>query len=117
MMVEEDDGSHLGCVRLRCRNFILTKFLLWELGYPTQVTSDRSILRGEAGKIAFSGIVCVDPLRLGVLKGEKSTPSIGWDVQVGSHRLGSGRWMEGVQDNDYGAFHLDTIRMCIICIE
>ena len=32
-MVEEEYGSRLACVRLRCWNFILTEFLLWELGY------------------------------------------------------------------------------------
>ena len=48
-MVEEEDGSRLVFVRLRCQNFILTEFLLWELGYPARVMSGSSTLRGELG--------------------------------------------------------------------
>jgi hypothetical protein len=44
--------------------------------------------------LAFSGIVCMAPLRLGGLRGKKSTPSIGWEVPVRSHRSASGIWME-----------------------
>jgi hypothetical protein len=44
--------------------------------------------------LAFSGIVCVAPLWLGGLRGKKSTPSIGWEVPVRSHRSASQSWME-----------------------
>jgi len=47
-------------------------------------------------ELAFSGIVCMAPLWLGGLKGKKSTPSIGWEVLVVSHRLASGNCMECV---------------------
>jgi hypothetical protein len=36
----------------------------------------------------------VAPLWLGGLRGKKSTPSIGWEVPVKSHRSTSGRSME-----------------------
>jgi hypothetical protein len=36
----------------------------------------------------------VAPLRLGGLRGKKSTPSIGWEVPVKSHRSTSGSCME-----------------------
>jgi hypothetical protein len=38
--------------------------------------------------------VCVAPLRLGGLRGKKSTPSVGWEVSVKSHRLESGSCSE-----------------------
>jgi hypothetical protein len=38
--------------------------------------------------------VCVAPFRLGGLRGKKSTPSIGWEVLVKSHRSTSGSSME-----------------------
>jgi hypothetical protein len=44
-------------------------------------------------ELAFSGIVCVAPLRLGGLRGKKSTPSIGWEVPVRSQRLASRSWI------------------------
>jgi hypothetical protein len=44
--------------------------------------------------LAFSGIVCVAPLWLGGLRGKKSTPSVGWEVPVRSHRSTSQNWME-----------------------
>jgi hypothetical protein len=40
--------------------------------------------------LAFSGIVCVAPLQLGGLRGKKSTPSVGWEVPVRSHRWKAG---------------------------
>jgi hypothetical protein len=40
--------------------------------------------------------VCVAPLRLGGLRGKKSTPSIGWEVPVKSHRSTSESCMERV---------------------
>jgi hypothetical protein len=44
--------------------------------------------------LAFSGIVCMAPLWLGGLRGKKSTPSVGWEVPVRSHRLASRSWTE-----------------------
>jgi hypothetical protein len=38
--------------------------------------------------------VCLAPLRIGGIKGEKSTPSVGWEVPVRSQRLASGSWSE-----------------------
>jgi hypothetical protein len=38
--------------------------------------------------------VCVAPLWLGGLRGKKSTPSIGWEVPVKSHRSASGSCTE-----------------------
>jgi hypothetical protein len=116
-MVEEEYGSRLVCVRLRCRNFILTEFLLWELGYPARVTSGSSTLRGD-WELAFSGIVCVAPLQLGGLRGKKSTPSIGWEVPVRSHRSTSRSWMErecGTVTS--GSSPLATVRLCKFCIK
>jgi hypothetical protein len=36
------------------------------------------------GKLVLlrSGFLCVAPLRLGGLRGKKSTPSIGWEVRI-----------------------------------
>jgi hypothetical protein len=45
--------------------------------------------------LAFSGIVCVALCSSGD-KGKKSTPSVGWEVLMRSHRLASGSWMEHV---------------------
>jgi hypothetical protein len=42
----------------------------------------------------------VAPLWLGGLRGKKSTPSIGWEVPVKSHRLASGSRIEHAWDND-----------------
>ena len=39
-------------------NFILTEFILWELGYPTQVTNGSSTLRGEMQVIILWYCVC-----------------------------------------------------------
>ena len=57
-MVEDEYGTHLVLVRLHCRFSILTEFFLWELGYPSQITSGSSTLRGELGAILFSSSVC-----------------------------------------------------------
>jgi hypothetical protein len=38
---------------------------------------------------SFSLVVCVAPLQLKGLRGKKSTPSIGWEVPMRSHRLAS----------------------------
>jgi hypothetical protein len=67
--------------------------------------------------LAFSGIVCVAPLWLGGLRGKKSTPSVGWEVPVRSHRLASGSWMERVWDNDFRAFTFGYGMHVYICIE
>jgi hypothetical protein len=68
--------------------------------------------------LAFSGIVCMDPLRLVGLMGKKSTPSVGWEVSVRSHRSTRWSWME----REHGTFtsgssHLATVCMCLICIK
>jgi hypothetical protein len=55
-------------------------------------------------ELAFFGIVCVTPLWLRGIKGKKSTPSVGLEVPVRSHRLASRSWMESMHDNEYGAF-------------
>jgi hypothetical protein len=55
--------------------------------------------------LAFSGIVCVAPLWLGGLRGKKSTPSVGWEVPVRSHRLASGSWMEHVHGRTMTSEH------------
>jgi hypothetical protein len=68
--------------------------------------------------LAFSGIVCVAPLWLGGLRGKKSTPSVGWEVPVRSHRSTSRSWMERERGTvTSGSSHLATVRMCIICIK
>ena len=57
-MEEEEYGSCLACVRLRCWNFILTEFLLWELGYQPRVMSGSSTLQGELRAIILWYCVC-----------------------------------------------------------
>jgi hypothetical protein len=42
-------------------NFVLTELLLWELGYPDQVMSGSSTLRGDLGA-SCSLVLCVWPL-------------------------------------------------------
>ena len=46
-------------------------------------------------------------------QGKKSTPSVGWEVPVKSHRSASGSWMERTRDNDSELSHLATVRMCL----
>ena len=41
-------------------------------------------------ELLFVDFLCVAPLQLGGIRGKKSTPSIGWEVQVKSHRSASG---------------------------
>ena len=41
-------------------------------------------------------LVCVSPLRLGGLRGKKSTPSVGWEVPMKSDRLTRGSCTECV---------------------
>jgi hypothetical protein len=53
----------------------------------------------------------VSPLRLGGLRGKKSTPSIGWEVPLRSHWLASGSWTEYMWNNDLELSHLATIHM------
>ena len=45
------------------------------------------------------GFVCVAPLRLEGLRGEKSTPSVGWEVLVRYLRLTSGE-LEGARSRE-----------------
>jgi hypothetical protein len=60
------------------------------VGIPSSVRSGSSALRGELGASRNLWIVCVAPLRLGGLRGKKSTPSIGWEVPVKSRRSAAG---------------------------
>jgi hypothetical protein len=53
----------------------------------------------------------VAPLRLGGLRGKKSTPSVGWEVPVRSHRLASGSWTERAWDNNSEHSCLAKVRM------
>jgi hypothetical protein len=78
---------------LRCRNIELTDFLVG-VGIPISERSGSSALRGELGARRNLWIVCVAPLRLGGLRGKKSTPSIGWEVPVRSRRSTSGSCTE-----------------------
>jgi hypothetical protein len=64
------------------------------VGIPSSERSGSSALRGELGARRNLWIVCVAPLRLGGLRGKKSTPSIGWEVPVKSRRSASGSCME-----------------------
>jgi hypothetical protein len=52
------------------------------VGIPSLRESGGSTLRGKLGARGFFGFVCVAPLRLGGLRGKKSTPSIGWEVPL-----------------------------------
>jgi hypothetical protein len=78
---------------LRCRNIDLTDLLVG-VGISSSKRSGSSALRGELGARQNLWIVCVAPLRLGGLRGKKSTPSIGWEVLVRSRRLAIGSCME-----------------------
>ena len=44
--------------------------------------------------LLFVGFLCVAPLRLGGLRGKKSTPSVGWEVPVNSHQSINESFME-----------------------
>jgi hypothetical protein len=100
-MAEEEYGSCLVCVRLRCRNFILTELSLMGVGIPS--LGNEWYLDLASWVLEFYGIVCMAPLQLGGIKGKKSTPSIGWEVPVRSHRLASRSWMERGRENDFGS--------------
>jgi hypothetical protein len=86
-------GPSSVCVMLRCRNIYLTDLLVG-VGIPSSVRSGSSALRGELGASRNLWIVCVAPLRLGGLRGKKSTPSIGWEVPVKSRWSASGSCTE-----------------------
>jgi hypothetical protein len=43
--------------------------------------------------------------------GKKSTPSVGWEVPLRSHRSTSESWTERVQDNESKMSHLNTVCM------
>jgi hypothetical protein len=66
--------------------------------------------------LAFFGIVCVTHLRLGGLRGKKSTSSVGWEVSVRSHRSTSRSQTECTRDNDSELSHLAMVRMCIFLL-
>jgi hypothetical protein len=63
--------------------------------------------------LSFFGIVCVAPLQLGGLRGKKSTPSVGWEVPVRSHRLESRSWME----HACGTTTSDHLPMAMVCFK
>ena len=55
-------------------NFVLTKFLLWELGYPSRVMSGSSTLRGDELGDSGSLVLCVWPLCSSRGLGERRVP-------------------------------------------
>jgi hypothetical protein len=61
-------------------------------------------------------VLCAWPLCGLGLRGKKSTPSIGWEVPMRSHRLASKSWMECARDNDLENSHLAMVRMCIFVL-
>ena len=75
-------GSSI-CITLCCRNIFFIDLLVG-IGIPSSERSGSSTLRGELEAIFFYGFVCMAPLRLGGLRGKKSTPSIGSEVPVNS---------------------------------
>jgi hypothetical protein len=74
----------------------LTGFTVESWDTQLDKESGGSTLRGELEDIRFWLCLCVDPLRLGGLRGKKSTPSVGWEVQVNSSQLASGQ-LDGAQ--------------------
>jgi hypothetical protein len=60
------------------------------VGIPSLRESGGSTLRGKLGARGFLVVCVCAPLRLGGLRGKKSTPSVGWEVPV-KLRLASGR--------------------------
>jgi hypothetical protein len=62
---------------------------------PNLRESGGSTLRGKLEARVFM-VVCVDPSRLGGLRGKQITPSIGWEVLVRSRRSMSGSDMKNV---------------------
>ena len=78
---EREEGSSSVCVTVRCRNIDLTNLLggSWDTHLGR---SGSSALQGKLGARRNHWIVCVAPLRLGGLRGKKSTPSVGWEVPV-----------------------------------
>jgi hypothetical protein len=75
-----DGGWRIFCLRnVTLQNIDLTDLLVG-VGIPSSKRSGSSALRGELGARRNLWIVCVAPLRLGGLRGKKSTPSIGWEV-------------------------------------
>jgi hypothetical protein len=63
-------------------------------------------------------VVSMAPLRLGGLRGKKSTPSVGWEVPVRSQQLASRSWTERKCGTiTFSSSHLATVHMCTFCIE
>jgi hypothetical protein len=59
----------------------------------------------------------VAPLRLGGLKGKKSTPSVGWEVPVTSQQLARRTWTEHKRGTTTSSSsHRATVRMCIFVL-
>ena len=92
-------GLSSSCVKLHCRNISLIDLLVG-VGIPISERSGCSALRGEIGARRNLWIVCVAPLRLGGLRGKKSTPSIGWEVPVKS------QWSVGENCTEHMGLHL-----------
>jgi hypothetical protein len=82
------------------------------VGIPSSERSGSSALRGELGARRNLWIVCVAPLRLGGLRGKKSTPSIGWEVPVKSRRSASGSCTE--RGTSFGAGEQAMVRFLIL---
>jgi hypothetical protein len=60
-------------------------------------------LRGELGARIIWYSVCGPFVAWGDW-GEKSTPSVGWEVPMRSNQLVSRSWMEHIRDNDFESF-------------
>jgi hypothetical protein len=54
----------------------------WAASFVQEV--EASPCEGKLELVFESEILCVTPLRLGGLRGKKSTPSVGWEVPVKS---------------------------------
>jgi hypothetical protein len=79
------------------------------VGIPSSERSGSSALGGELGARRNLWIVCTAPLRLGGLRGKKSTPSIGWEVLVKSRRSASGSCTERADVTRSGRTGNDTL--------
>jgi hypothetical protein len=65
-------------------------------------------------ELAFLWFVCVAPLRLGGLRGKKSTPSVGWEIPVKSSWLAS-KELDGAQARG-SIFELSSSPVTIILL-
>jgi hypothetical protein len=90
------DGSWIiSCLRnVTLQKYSLDWLNLWELGHPSWWGVVDRPCEVSWELVEISGQECVAPLRLGGLRGKKSTPSIGWEVLVKSRRLVGGSCTE-----------------------